>query len=52
MDNCIFINDSNDFLIKLSSFLEIDEDEKKVFLSQFEKAKALNKEITYANNFR
>ena len=42
----IFIDDSNDFLIKLSSFLEIDEDEKKVFLSQFEKAKALNKELT------
>ena len=42
----IFIDDSNDFLLKLSSFLEIDEDEKKVFLSQFEKAKALNKELT------
>ena len=41
-----FIDDSNDFLLKLSSFLEIDEDEKKVFLSQFEKAKALNKELT------
>ena len=42
----IFIDDSNDFLLKLSSFLEIDEDEKKVFLSKFEKAKALNKELT------
>ena len=42
----IFIDDSNDFLLKLSSFLEIDEDEKKVFLSQFEKAKVLNKELT------
>ena len=42
----IFIDDANDFLLKLSSFLEIDEDEKKVFLSQFEKAKALNKELT------
>ena len=42
----MFIDDSNDFLLKLSSFLEIDEDEKKVFLSQFEKAKALNKELT------
>ena len=42
----VLIDDSNDFLLKLSSFLEIDEDEKKVFLSQFEKAKALNKELT------
>ena len=42
----IFIDDSNDFLLKLSSFLEIEEEEKKVFLSKFEKAKALNKELT------
>ncbi len=42
----VLIDDSNDFLLKLSSFLEIDEDEKKVFLSQFEKAKVLNKELT------
>ena len=42
----VFIDDSNDFLLKLSSFLEIEEEEKKVFLSKFEKAKALNKELT------
>ena len=42
----VLIDDSNDFLLKLSSFLEIDEDERKVFLSKFEKAKALNKELT------
>ena len=41
-----FIDDPDDFLLKLSSFLEIDEEDKKVFLSQFEKAKTLNKELT------
>ena len=41
-----FIDDPDDFLLRLSSFLEIDEDDKRVFLSQFKKAKALNKELT------
>ena len=41
-----FIDDPDDFLLKLSSFLEIDEEDKKVFLSQFKKAKTLNKELT------
>ena len=41
-----FIDDPDDFLFKISSFLEIDEDDKKAFLSQFEKAKILNKELT------
>ena len=36
------INDPDDFLSKLSSFIEIDEEDKKAFLSQFEKAKKLN----------
>ena len=41
-----FIDDPDDFLLRLSSFLEIDAEDKRVFLSQFEKAKALNKELT------
>ena len=41
-----FIDDPDDFLLRISSFLEIDEEDKRVFLSQFEKAKALNKELT------
>ena len=41
-----FIDNPDDFLLRLSSFLEIDAEDKRVFLSQFEKAKALNKELT------
>ena len=41
-----FIDDPDDFLLKLSSFLEIGDEDKKAFLSQFEKAKTLNKELT------
>ena len=33
-----FIGDPDDFLLRLSSFLEIDAEDKRVFLSQFEKA--------------
>ena len=40
------IDDPNEFLSKLSSFLRIDDDDRKFFLSQFQNAKALNKEIT------
>ena len=36
------INDPDDFLSKLSSFIEIVEEDKKAFLSQFEIAKKLN----------
>ncbi len=42
----LFIDDPDDFLLKLSSFLEISKEEKKVFLSQFQRAKVLNKELT------
>ena len=42
-----FIDDPDNFLLRLSSFLEIDEEDKRVFLSQFEKAKALNKKLTW-----
>ena len=40
------IDDPNEFLLKLSSFLRIDNEDRKFFLSQFQNAKALNKEIT------
>ena len=42
----LFFDDPDDFLLKLSSFLEISKEEKKVFLSQFQRAKVLNKELT------
>ena len=40
------IDDPNEFLSQLSSFLSIDDEDRKFFLSQFQNAKALNKEIT------
>ena len=41
-----FIDNPNDFLLALSSFLKITNEEKKNFLEEFDNAKALNKELT------
>ena len=41
-----FIDNPNDFLLKLSSFIRIDREDKELFLTQFKRAKALNKELT------
>ena len=41
-----FIDNPDDFLLKLSSFIRIDREDKELFLSQFKRAKALNKELT------
>ena len=41
-----FIDNPNDFLLALSSFLKITNEEKKIFLEEFDNAKALNKELT------
>jgi len=41
-----FIDNPDDFLLALSSFLKITNEEKKNFLEEFDNAKALNKELT------
>ncbi len=41
-----FIDNPDDFLLALSSFLMITNEEKKNFLEEFDNAKALNKELT------
>ena len=41
-----FIDNPNDFLLALSSFLKITNEEKENFLEEFDNAKALNKELT------
>ena len=41
-----FIDNPDDFLLALSSFLKITNEEKKNFLEEFNNAKALNKELT------
>ncbi len=41
-----FIDNPDDFLLKLSSFIRIDREDKELFLTQFKRAKALNKELT------
>ena len=41
-----FIDNPDDFLLALSSFLKITNEEKENFLEEFDNAKALNKELT------
>ena len=41
-----FIDDPSNFLMKLSSFLNINEEDKEIFLKHFDNAKVLNKELT------
>ena len=41
-----FIDNPYDFLLKISSFLKIEKEDKEIFLAQFERAKVLNKELT------
>ena len=41
-----FIDDPSNFLMKLSSFLNINEEDKEIFLKHFDNAKFLNKELT------
>ena len=40
------IDNPYEFLSELSSFLDINDDDRNIFLSQFQNAKALNKELT------
>ena len=40
------IDNPNDFLKQVSTFLNIDEEDKEIFLTQFKQAKALNQELT------
>ena len=41
-----FIENPNNFLDEISSFLDIDDEDRKFFLSQFKNAKLLNEELT------